>query len=71
MDYLTGPLLALEFFVIGSILIKAIRDHARGTGGMWKPPIQERPSADEPTPDRSAITSPAKSEAAQRHTPPA
>jgi hypothetical protein len=71
MDYLTGPLLALELFVVGSIIIKAIRDSARGTGGAWKPPIQEHPSADELTPARSATAESTKIETAQRHTPPA
>jgi hypothetical protein len=33
MDYLTGPLLVLALLVVGSIIIKGIRDHARGTGG--------------------------------------
>ena len=32
-DVLTGPLLALALLVIGSIVIKAIRDRARGTNG--------------------------------------
>ncbi len=31
MDFLTLPLLALELIVIATILVKAVRDHARGT----------------------------------------
>jgi hypothetical protein len=34
-------------------------------------PDRQNPSADEPTPDRSAIASPAQAEAARRATPPA
>jgi hypothetical protein len=71
MDYLTGPLLALALLVIASILIKAIRDHARGTGGPWSPPIHEKPASAEPTPDRSATASASVADAAQRKTPPA
>jgi hypothetical protein len=71
MDTLTGPLLALALIVIGSILFKAIRDHARGTGGKWQPPTHETPAAAEPTPARSATASNAEIRAAQKHTPPA
>ena len=71
MDTLTGPLLALALLVIGSILIKAIRDHARGTGGKWQPPIHETPAAAAPTPARSATASTAETRAAEKHTPPA
>jgi len=71
MDYLTGPLLALALVIVGSILIKAIRDHPRGTGGMWQPPIHDRPAAAEPTPARTATASNAEAQAAQKRTPPA
>jgi len=71
MDILTSPLLALAIVVVLSIVIKAVRDHAKGTGGMWKPPIQEKPSADEPTPARSATANPTTIANAQRKTPPA
>jgi len=30
MDLLTIPLLALELIIVATILVKAIRDHARG-----------------------------------------
>ena len=71
MDILTSPLLALAIVVVISIVIKAVRDHARGTGGVWRPPIQEKPSADEPTPSRSATASPASITKAEQKTPPA
>lgn len=71
MDVLTIPLLALALLVIGSIIIKGIRDHARGTGGMWNPPVQIKPSADETTPARSATASVSQAATAQRRTPPA
>jgi hypothetical protein len=71
MDYLTGPLLALALVVVGSILIKMIRDHPRGTGGMRQPPLHEGPAAAEPTPARTATASNAEAQAAQKRTPPA
>jgi hypothetical protein len=71
MDYLTDLLLALAVLVVGSIILKGIRDHARGTGGPWKPPIREKPSADEPTPSRSATASASSVAQARQRTPPA
>lgn len=71
MDVLTIPLLAFALLVLGSIIIKALRDHARGTGGAWEPPIQEKPSADEPTPGRSSTATAAEIAQARKQTPPA
>lgn len=71
MDTLIGPLLALALIVIGSILIKAFRDRARGTGGKWQPPIHETPAAAQPTPARSVTATNAEIQTAQKHTPPA
>ena len=36
MDVLTGPFLAVALLVVGSIVIKTIRDRARGTNGKRK-----------------------------------
>lgn len=71
MDILTIPLLTFAVLVFGSILIKGIRDHARGWGGGVEPPIREKPAADQPAPGRSGTASSAEIDHARKRTPPA
>ncbi|MDB6114721.1 MAG: hypothetical protein JWQ62_1666 [Lacunisphaera sp.] len=64
-------LLVVSLIGIGWIVFKALLDPPRGAGGHIQPPLREKPSADEPTPARSATASAPEARAAQRHTPPA
>jgi len=69
MDFLTISLLAFAVLVAGSILIKAVRDPAKGWGGPHERLLREKPSADEPTPARSVTATGPEAAKARRHTP--
>ena len=64
-------LLVVSLIGIGWIVFKALLDRPRGAGGHLQPPVREKPSADEPTPARSAVAPASTAREAQKHTPPA
>lgn len=71
LGYLLAAVLALVLVLFGvSALTRA--GPRSGRRPEDRPPVgPDQPSADEPTPDRSAIASSAEKDAARRVTPPA
>lgn len=71
MESVAAILILFAGIVIGSIIVKALRAPVRGTGGPAHPVVRKNPSADEPTPAKSATTNQATAQRAQLKTPPA
>lgn len=72
MGFAALLLLVYAITVVLSMVVTGLTHPVRGYGtGPHPPPLRETPSADEPTPARSAIAPKAKAAAAQKKIPPA
>lgn len=72
MGYIiVGVLFVMLLGLVFIVVARSTKKPARGTLTEGVPVVRDKPSADEPTPGRSALASDRQEEKARRHTPPA